>query len=365
MNKSLPIYEITFDEELFESGINFIAVTDNPAIEVMSLRFSVDEFIKMVFSDEQKRIIAGPAIIPNKPIYRRSGNQEFYVVFTPETIEKMVEKFNSETRELKFNLEHDDEKPIKGFIKGSWIIEDPNKDKAAYYGFSELPAGTWFIEAKINDDIVWNDVILNMERVGFSIEGLMGVVGMNFSACPDCSNTQCICNDKTKNKENSMKKSIKLNTKFSKVKKKFNLKTKKFEEVITEDDVVLEVDELVVGESVTIEGETAPEDGTYVLPEEEVAIVVEAGEIVDIIAEESTKEANEEVEASAEEDKEEMAEEIGTEPVEDATAELIAKLVELESRLDAIEAKIKPEEVQEFKNTLTMADAIFAFKNKK
>ena len=173
---NLPTYFMTFDPEDFESGINLIAITETPAIEKNSLRFSEQEILKMIFKDDDKQMVAGPAIIPDKPIYRNMNGKEFYVVFTKEVIEQMVAKFNSETREYKFNIEHEEDSLVAGYIKGSWIIEDTEFDKSKFYGFNDLPIGTWFIEAQVEDKEIWTDHIKQMKTVGFSIEGLLGMV---------------------------------------------------------------------------------------------------------------------------------------------------------------------------------------------
>src|SRR5690606_13386707 len=104
--------------------------------------------------DSDKQLIVGPAIIPNKKIYRREGDKEFYVVFTEEIIDAMLEKFKSEHREVQLNLEHDESRTVKGFVKEAWIIEDSEKDKSAIYGFN-LPVGTLMFSVKISDKDVW------------------------------------------------------------------------------------------------------------------------------------------------------------------------------------------------------------------
>ena len=363
MNLNLPIYEITFDPEMFESGIDLIAMTENPAIETHSMRFNKEDISKLFFADGEKRIVAGPAIIPDKPIYRKKGDKEFYVVFTKETIEQMVEKFNSENRDYKFNIEHDSEQLVAGFIKGSWIIED--KDKSSFYGFTDLPVGTWFIEAKISDESVWNTVIKQMDKVGFSIEGLMGAVGIEFSS-----------DNNIKNKQKNMKDIKKFNSTFNTIKSVFNEETKKFESVSTDNDVMLEVESLEEGKEVMVEvdGEMTPaSDGNYFIPESNTNITVKDGVIVSMEVEE---EKGEEIEEEAPEEEEmvdeaveEVAEEVTEEEITEedsaeveAMMELIQKLVELEARLETLESansnKEKTGQKEVFRKTETIADRL-------
>lgn len=222
--KELPVYKITIDD-LDESGIEYVSLVESPAIQVKGLMFNhqqsfaslppcheycvcyIDNDGKWQFGstetspcdycqerksiyeqtynfnstkynfafNEEKQIIAGPAIIPDLKIYRYDNDLgEYYVMFEKPTIEKMVEKFNKLQKEYKINLEHSSTM-VPAFIKGSWIIEDMEKDKSRMYGFTDLPVGTWFIEVKVEDKKFWMEEVKSKNRNGFSIEGLMGI----------------------------------------------------------------------------------------------------------------------------------------------------------------------------------------------
>lgn len=356
----LPMYYITFDPEQFESGIDLIAITENPAIELFSLKFSKQEKqepIRFKF-DKEKQIIAGPVAIPNKPIYRKdSDGKEYYVIFTPETIEQMAEKFSREQREIKFNLEHRDDELVEGFIKGSWIIEDPERDKSKYYGFTDLPKGSFFVEAKITDDAKWK-IISEMEFVGFSLEGLLGVEKIQFKS---------INPDANKTKVKMKKTKLKFLAKRIEAKKKFNVTSKSFESqlVVSEDEEILIVEEtLEVGspvEIVTEDGtlEDAP-NGDYQIDTEEVIVSVEDGKVADVVetTEDAPADTEEEMAKDDKDEKKDMAEEDEKEEtMEDEVqkdAEMIAKMVELESRIEALEAKFAEEvETETFTKTKT------------
>ena len=51
-----------------------------------------------------------------------------------------------------------------------WVVESRVHDKSRYYGFDNLPQGTWFGVYKVNDDKTW-ERIKNGELRGFSIAG--------------------------------------------------------------------------------------------------------------------------------------------------------------------------------------------------
>ena len=134
---------------------------------------------KMVFSfDEEKRIVVGAAMVPNKMIHRYDdlGNL-YYVFFSKKSIKMMADKFLKEKRTDETSVEHNGVKlgSDKVFITESWVSEDPVLDKSHFYGF-ELPAGTWYVAMKVNDDKVWK-MIKEKSLTGFSVEGLFAEKG--------------------------------------------------------------------------------------------------------------------------------------------------------------------------------------------
>ena len=129
---------------------------------------------KMVFAfDDEKRIVVGAAMVPNKMIHRYDGQGNlYYVFFSKKSIKQMADKFLKEKRTDETSVEHDGVKlgSDKVFVTESWVSEDPTLDKSHFYGF-ELPAGTWFVAMKVNDDKVWK-MIKEKSLTGFSVEGL-------------------------------------------------------------------------------------------------------------------------------------------------------------------------------------------------
>ena len=128
---------------------------------------------KMMFFDEDKRILVGAAMVPNKMIHRYDdlGNM-YYVFFSKATIKKMADKFLKQRRTDETSIEHNGLKlgADKVYITESWVSEDPIKDKSAAYGFN-LPAGTWYVSMKVEDPNVWK-LVKDKMLTGFSVEGL-------------------------------------------------------------------------------------------------------------------------------------------------------------------------------------------------
>lgn len=133
----------------------------------------MSETQQMMFADEDKQILVGAAMVPNKMIHRYDalGNL-YYVFFSKATIKKMADKFLRQKRTDETSIEHNGIKlgADKVYITESWVSEDPIKDKSAAYGFN-LPAGTWFVSMKVEDPKVWKLVKEKM-LTGFSVEGL-------------------------------------------------------------------------------------------------------------------------------------------------------------------------------------------------
>ena len=164
----MRIVELIIDEKDEQSGIDAISVVMSPAIESNFIHLSKHEvLLKEV--DAEKRILMGPALIPNKQIYRKNDKtkDEYYIYFSEATIRKASELFLMNANQNNSTLEHSQK--LKGMsVVESWIIEGEN-DKSKNYGF-DLPKGTWMISMKVNNDEIWDKVKLG-EVKGFSIEG--------------------------------------------------------------------------------------------------------------------------------------------------------------------------------------------------
>jgi hypothetical protein len=165
----MEVFELFIDEENFMDGVEAISVVEYPAIEedFVALKAHKTELAEV---DKEKRILMGPALIPNKKIYRKgANNEEYYIFFSEDTVRKASEVFLSKGNQNNSTLEH--EYDLKGLsVVESWIIEDEKKDKSTLYGLS-LPKGTWMVSVKVYNDEVWNEYVKTGKVKGFSIEG--------------------------------------------------------------------------------------------------------------------------------------------------------------------------------------------------
>lgn len=162
------VIELIIDEESDIAGIQAISIVDNPAIEEDFIALKSQE-VKLAEVDKEKKIIMGPALIPNKKIFRKFDEQEYYIYFSEETVKKASELFLTKGNQNNSTLEH--EIKLNGLsVVESWIIEDEKQDKSNKYGFN-LPVGTWMVSMKVNNDDVWNNYVKSGKVKGFSIEG--------------------------------------------------------------------------------------------------------------------------------------------------------------------------------------------------
>ena len=164
----MKIVELILDEEQELAGIEAISVVESPAIEEDFVALKAEE-IKLAEVNKEKRILMGALLIPNKPIYRRSGEDEYYIYFSKDTVLKASQKYLMAGNQNNSTMEH--QYDLQGLsLVESWIIEDEVHDKSRKYGM-ELPIGTWMGSVKVNNDEVWNDYVKTGKVKGFSIEG--------------------------------------------------------------------------------------------------------------------------------------------------------------------------------------------------
>ena len=134
----MKIIELILDEQNEFSGVEAISVVENPAIEEDFVALA-DQEIKLAEVDKEKRILMGALLIPNKPIYRRNAEEEYYVYFSKDTIRKTAEMFLMKGNQNNSTLEH--QLPLNGLsLVESWIVEDEDKDKSRLYNMN-VPVG--------------------------------------------------------------------------------------------------------------------------------------------------------------------------------------------------------------------------------
>lgn len=270
----MQIVELKLTENEKGQGISAISLVRNPAIEQRWIAFSegVMEFampknLEFKTVDEEQRILVGPAMIPEKLIYRIDDEgKESFVFFKEGTIRELSERFLIQGKQSYLTLEHHNTLNDLSVVE-SWIVEDSEKDKSAIYGFN-LPVGTWFVKVKVLSDDIWN-LVKQGDVQGFSVEGVFAREIIKQSQ--------------------QMSEKTKLDTYLEKIRGMFNVEEKEEQdkfgtvEVQGQDETVTITfpgDTLEVGDLIThqVEGADVPvPTGEYLLPDSRVLVVIEEG----------------------------------------------------------------------------------------
>lgn len=160
----LPVFSVSLeDENIFDN----ISLVDLPAIETNFIRMSEEAEVKFSINSE-KRIVSGPVLIPEQMIYRNDGKRQFYIKFSKEAIEQMALRFFKDHRNTEGNVMHQVEVDGVTFFESYLLNKERN---IVPIEFQDLPEGTWFCSAKIENDEVWKLVTENKLR-GFSIDAI-------------------------------------------------------------------------------------------------------------------------------------------------------------------------------------------------
>lgn len=123
--------------------------------------------------NQEQQILAGPLMIADKLIPRvdNEGNK-YYVFFDAEGIKKLSYKLMQNKLIDSVNIEHDNNQKVSDIsLVETWLVDDPDKDKSASYGY-KLPKGSWFGVYKVNNKKVWDDYVKTGKVKGFSVEGI-------------------------------------------------------------------------------------------------------------------------------------------------------------------------------------------------
>ena len=165
------IVELVIDEKSEDLSIDAISIVTAPAIEVDFVYFNKQrENLTLAKVDKEKKLLIGAALVPNKPIFRKSKDEDYYIFFNKDTVRKASQMFFKNGNQSKATLEHDLD--VEGLtVVESWIVES-EKDKSRHYGL-QVPIGSWMISMKVDNDKIWNDYVKTGKIKGFSIEAFM------------------------------------------------------------------------------------------------------------------------------------------------------------------------------------------------
>jgi hypothetical protein len=167
MAKKLETIELFIDENGENDGIEALSLVKFPATEETWIALN-NHRIEFKSIDDEKRIIIGLALVPDKLIYRRNGDYEYNIKFSKETVKKAGQLYLKKLNNNNATLEHQTE--VEGVsVVESWIVENTSIDKTAIYNLNAAE-GSWAVIMSIENDKVWEE-IKNGTYLGISVEG--------------------------------------------------------------------------------------------------------------------------------------------------------------------------------------------------
>lgn len=168
----LPVFDALVSDD--DTGMLKISLVDEPAVMTDFLAFDAVRRMQMyAVQDEDKRLVYGVVMRANFPILRRSPEMgEYYIVYKPDTIRRMAEKYLADGFQNRVNVQHSED--VEGVRMVQWFIKDTARGVAPE-GFDEIADGSLFAEFHVENDGVWKAVKDGTYR-GFSLEGVFDFV---------------------------------------------------------------------------------------------------------------------------------------------------------------------------------------------
>lgn len=162
-------YELKYTKG--EDGVFCMSTVENPATKTQLVMFD-DELTAMEFQDDEKRVIYSVAMRPNMLIPRKDINGEPAMVFySEETVNDLQQNFFKNNSHNGATINHDKNVRKDMYAFESWIVQDPEKDKATSLGL-QVQKGDWVLAQKVDNPEVWED-IKKGKLTGFSIEAYL------------------------------------------------------------------------------------------------------------------------------------------------------------------------------------------------
>ena len=151
------------------SDIYAVSLVEDEAVESGFIALSKQKQpMNFKIHNEEKRMLYGVALRADFPIYRCYENEEFYLTFDANAIERLVNKFMSNYGQKSFTIDHMES--AEGIvITESWLVKDTENDKSNALGLENVSEVSWIIVCKINNDEICQSIKEGRWH-GFSIE---------------------------------------------------------------------------------------------------------------------------------------------------------------------------------------------------
>ena len=169
MYKGKPIYKAALTEDQNETGMYFISLVDDPAVECDFLAFEKVQNLNFKVENEEKRIVTGLVMPADRPILRQDYNGLYYILYDRETINAMAERFLAMGIANNVDTNHNFEVEDGVFLRDMYIKD--SERGISPVGFEDVEEGSLFATYHILNDEVWDKVKAG-EFKGFSLAGI-------------------------------------------------------------------------------------------------------------------------------------------------------------------------------------------------
>lgn len=162
----IPVFNATIDEDC---GIIRVSLVDDPAVSKNFQVFNANARPMLyAVQDEDKHLVRGVIMRADYPIYRRDKSLgEYYIVYKPDVIRQMAEKYLTEDRANNVNIMHKEGSDVEGVNMVQWFIKGAG---VAIDGFDDIADGSLFAEYHVTNEDVWAEIKAGTYK-GFSLEG--------------------------------------------------------------------------------------------------------------------------------------------------------------------------------------------------
>jgi hypothetical protein len=167
--KGKPIYKAALTENQDETGMYFISLVDDPAVESDFLAFEEAKNLNFRVENEEKRIVTGLVMPADRPILRQDYNGLYYILYDKDTIIAMAERFLAMGLANNVDTMHNFEVEDGVFLREMYIKD--SERGISPKGFEDVEEGSLFATYHILNDEVWNKV-KSGEFKGYSLAGM-------------------------------------------------------------------------------------------------------------------------------------------------------------------------------------------------
>jgi len=177
INKKLKVYELVISDLPDESGVDYVAMVDDPAIEDHGKWIMFEKQTQFVFkaTEPDKQIISGFIMLADTPIYRRDEVRgEYYVSFPKSTNEAILKKFAKNNYFNNVNIMHDETAKVPGVYMIELFMIDSARGVNTPNGFDKAPDGSIYASYYVENKKIWDEFIKTGIFKGFSVEGMFG-----------------------------------------------------------------------------------------------------------------------------------------------------------------------------------------------